>query len=328
MGSAIAIATPKGCCCTGGGDATASTDMVSVEHGLEASLGPGTGFLKELRVRGISCDDECGGGEVALDYGREVSAGLRSGEGPDLEIRRQLLRAACNDDAPLTLQLVADGVDLGVVGEAMRLAAYRGSGCVVRELVAVGLSVSDPCPFTGMTSLQLAAASGHVLVCELLLDAMADVHRDGSRGPTAIALARKKGHVEVQEVIERHVAALLLAGRGDDQEDGPGSASVYGRAHVLPRVSPVLTAAVLGAMPAQAQAVVSEVVGGGAGTGGTASGAAAGCGEPDAAAGGAGASGLAVGDCTWPPPGRSGLPRSYADQGQWAGLPPQQVLPL
>merc|ERR1712217_952985 len=130
------------------------------------------------------------------------------------------------------------------MGEGLRLAAHRGSASVVRELVAVGLCVNDGCLHTGFTPLQLAAASGHIVVCELLLDALADVHRPIG-GATALSLARKMGNVEVEEVIERHVASLLL----QDQGEGADEAAQYRRAHVLPRVSPVLSEAVLQALP-------------------------------------------------------------------------------
>merc|ERR1712217_395438 len=129
-------------------------------------------------------------------------------------------------------------------GEGLRLAAHRGSASVVRELVAVGLCVNDGCLHTGFTPLQLAAASGHIVVCELLLDALADVHRPVG-GATALSLARKMGNMEVEEVIERHVASLLL----QDQGDGADDAAQYRRAHVLPRVSPVLSEAVMQALP-------------------------------------------------------------------------------
>merc|ERR1712039_505917 len=114
---------------------------------------------------------------------------------------------------------------------------------VVRELVAVGLCVNDGCLHTGFTPIQLAAASGQIVVCELLLDALADVHRPVG-GATALSLAKKMGNVEVEEVIERHVASLLL------EQSGADDAAQYRRAHVLPRVSPVLSEAVLQAIPA------------------------------------------------------------------------------
>merc|ERR1712176_578909 len=129
-------------------------------------------------------------------------------------------------------------------GEGLRIAAHRGSASVVRELVAVGLCVNDGCPHTGFTPLQLAASSGHIVVCELLLDALADVHRPIG-GATALSLARKMGNVEVEEVIERHVASLL-----QEQNEGADDAAQYRRAHVLPRVSPVLSEAVMQALPA------------------------------------------------------------------------------
>jgi len=115
---------------------------------------------------------------------------------------------------------------------------------VVRELVAVGLSVNDGCRGTGYTPLHLSAAGGHVVVCELLLDALADVHKQVD-GITALSLARKMGNVEVEEVIERHVATLLM----QDQGNAADEAAQYRRAHVLPRVSAMLSEAVLQAAP-------------------------------------------------------------------------------
>eukprot|EP00932_Pfiesteria_piscicida_P013530 SRR837773.25105.p2 GENE.SRR837773.25105~~SRR837773.25105.p2 ORF type:complete len:170 (-),score=54.94 SRR837773.25105:5-514(-) len=169
-----------------------------------------------------------------------------------------------------------------------------------------------------MTSLQLAAGSGHILVCELLLDAMADVHGPLSRGATAIELARRKGHVEVQEVIERHVAALLLAGKGEEQDEG----GAYRRAHVLPRVSPVLSEAVLQAVPvppmdSDQQEVDAHAFGGFLN-------------EPDAAAGRSG--GGVVPDSPMPEDCDSLAPQrdmsSPPPGSPWRELPPQQVMPL
>jgi len=210
-------------------------DLVDVQSGLgPGSLTSGGGIL-------------CSQDEVEFDYDVSLSTSIKARTSASAGIRKQLLKAARLDDAPAMLQLVADGADLTDVSEALRLAAYRGSAAVVRELVAVGLGVNEACPDTGLTSLQLAAGGGHILVCELLLDAMADPC--GSRGPPAISLARKKGHVEVEEVIERHVAAMLLAGKGEEPDD----VAQFRRAHVLPRVSPVLSDAVINALPEPAQ---------------------------------------------------------------------------
>merc|ERR1711920_1053584 len=179
--------------------------------------------------------------DVTVDHDRIRDRGDKD----DNPQRKRLLSAVKHDDAPAVLQLVADGANTLDMGEGLRLAAHRGSASVVRELVAVGLCVNDGCLHTGFTPIQLAAASGHIVVCELLLDALADVHRPVG-GATALSLARKMGNVEVEEVIERHVAALLL----QDQGDGADEAAQYRRAHVLPRVSPVLSEAVLQALPA------------------------------------------------------------------------------
>lgn len=193
-----------------------------------------------------------------LGEGEELVDGAPSESSPqDLmlraeraSLRRQLLAAVRCDDAPAILQLVSDGADLGVVGEALRLAAMRGSTLVLRELVAVGLGVNEACTHTGLTPLQLAAASGHATACELLLDALADVHAPEASG-TPLSLARKMGHVEVEEILERHVAMLITEGEEETMQ-AP-------RAQVLPRVSPNFSEAFLGAVqPAQASQPEAE----------------------------------------------------------------------
>lgn len=183
--------------------------------------------------------------EVAL---ARVHRGPPVSSASEDSVRKHLLTAVRQDDAPGVLQMVADGADIVDMGEALRLASHRGAASVVRELVAVGICINDGCPHTGFTPLQLAAASGHIVVCELLLDALADVHRPVG-GATALSLARKMGNVEVEEVIERHVAALLCQDQGKNADED----AQYRRAHVLPRVSPLLSEAVLQALPAPPQ---------------------------------------------------------------------------
>eukprot|EP00929_Paragymnodinium_shiwhaense_P066361 TRINITY_DN33281_c0_g1_i1.p1 TRINITY_DN33281_c0_g1~~TRINITY_DN33281_c0_g1_i1.p1 ORF type:complete len:368 (+),score=66.46 TRINITY_DN33281_c0_g1_i1:116-1219(+) len=161
-------------------------------------------------------------------------------------LRLQLLGAVRNDDAPAVLQHVADGADIPLMSEALRYAAHRGSAAVVRELVAVGLCVNDCCPQTGFAPLQLASASGHHIVCEVLLDALADVHKP-INGTTPLTMARRSGHAEVEEVITRHITSLVMSDQGDPTE----AQGANRRAHVLPRVSPFLSEAVLQAMPSK-----------------------------------------------------------------------------
>merc|ERR1719424_759355 len=104
------------------------------------------------------------------------SGGANGGTNP---LRLQLLTAVRNDDAPGVLQHVADGADINLMGEALRLAAHRGSAAVVRELVAVGLSVNEPCPQTHFTPIHLSSAAGHHVVCEVFVGCLggcAQVH--------------------------------------------------------------------------------------------------------------------------------------------------------
>lgn len=200
-------------------------------------------FYKELQAQASGLSEE------HVDAGEEVEVSLEHAGAQERIVahaarRKQLLTAVRNDDAPGVLQFVADGTEQAELGEALRLAAHRGSSAVVRELVAVGMSVNESCPLTAFMALHLAAANGHIIICELLLDALADVHK-AVGGATALSLARKSGNVEVEEVIERHVAALMLQDSGENAED----AAQYRRAHVLPRVSPLLSEAVLLALP-------------------------------------------------------------------------------
>lgn len=174
-----------------------------------------------------------------------ASARLSTASCPSTD-SRHLLIAVGKENAAAVLRQVAEGADMGTLGEALCLAARRGSTDVVRELVAVGMSVNVPSARSGLSPLQLAASGGHFTVCELLLDAMADVH-DPSRGPSALAIARQMGHHEVEEVLERHSISMLLEGQGAFANlDMP---MVRGHAHVLPRVSPLLSKAVLQIIP-------------------------------------------------------------------------------
>lgn len=233
------------CCCNSDRDGKTeiptSLDMVN-PHQPETYQNL---FLNQFSLGSLDCERSIAEDESILDDMK-----FPSGRGAENSTRMRLLIATRHDDAPGVLQYVADGADIADMGEALRLGAQRGSASVVRELVAVGLSVNDSCPQSGFTPLQLASASGQLSVCELLLDALADVHKSVA-GTTALTLARKMGNIEVEEILERHISALALEAEGGEAED---AAQWSRRAHVLPRVSPVLSEAVLQALPSAQQA--------------------------------------------------------------------------
>lgn len=252
-----AIPTPALCCASEGEH---TGDLVGEQSpGL---LRPHQ-LLSGVTMGGMCVEEQL----VELDFDDSVMQSGGSHTKEAAAVRRQLLRAARQDDGATALRLVADGADFRDVAEALRLASYRGSTSVVRELVAAGIWPNDACPDAGLTSLQLAASNGHALVCELLLDAMAD---PCPQGPSAQSLARKKGHEEVEEILERHFATMELLAKGEEPEGGNG------RGYVMPRVSLALSQAVIQMLPAAAPPVAAPSTGPGVSPRGS---------EPDAAAG-------------------------------------------
>eukprot|EP00927_Polykrikos_kofoidii_P077583 TRINITY_DN74515_c0_g1_i1.p1 TRINITY_DN74515_c0_g1~~TRINITY_DN74515_c0_g1_i1.p1 ORF type:complete len:325 (-),score=50.12 TRINITY_DN74515_c0_g1_i1:327-1241(-) len=221
------------CCCASDSQPMPALDMIGPQIGRDF-------FLKEFAINDSQPDQIL----EAEKVDRSLTMGLAGGQGGTNPLRLQLLAAVRNDDASGVLQHVADGADIALMGEALRLAAHRGSASVVRELVAVGLSVNDSCPQTHFTPIHLASAGGHHVVCEVLLDALADVHKPIG-GTSALSMARKSGHAEVEEVITRHITSLVMNDQGENNDNSQANR----RAHVLPRVSPFLSEAVLQALP-------------------------------------------------------------------------------
>lgn len=148
----------------------------------------------------------------------------------------KLISAVRDDDPPRVLQLFVDGMDMDDMQKALSLAAKHGSVNVTRELVGIGCSVKFVDVTYGVTPLHLAACGGHPDICDILLDALADVSAE-CNGNTALSYARRLGNVEVQEVIEKQIAHPPHCTTPRE--------NVNKRHLVLPRVSAILTEAVL-----------------------------------------------------------------------------------
>jgi hypothetical protein len=148
----------------------------------------------------------------------------------------KLISSVRDDDPPRVLQLFVEGMDMNDMQQALSLAAKHGSVNVTRELVGIGCSVKFLDVTYGVTPLHLAACGGHPDICEILLDALADVNAE-CNGHTALSYARRLGNIEVQEVIEKQIAHPPHCTTPRE--------TVNKRHLVLPRVSAILTEAVL-----------------------------------------------------------------------------------
>eukprot|EP00928_Gymnodinium_smaydae_P033654 TRINITY_DN24048_c0_g1_i1.p1 TRINITY_DN24048_c0_g1~~TRINITY_DN24048_c0_g1_i1.p1 ORF type:complete len:253 (+),score=57.72 TRINITY_DN24048_c0_g1_i1:70-828(+) len=173
----------------------------------------------------------------ALEEADQVEQQLkRSNEDAVAGARARLLSAVKAGDAPVVLQLISKEGDLALCHDALRFACHRGSTSVVRELLGIGVSMNCICPKTQLTPIHLAAAAGHATVCEMLLDAQADVeHVVG--GKNVLALLRHSGHADIEEAVIRHLATNAQGG-----EDKDGSYASF-RNYVLPRGAPYLETA-------------------------------------------------------------------------------------
>eukprot|EP00930_Biecheleria_cincta_P002875 TRINITY_DN103850_c0_g1_i1.p1 TRINITY_DN103850_c0_g1~~TRINITY_DN103850_c0_g1_i1.p1 ORF type:complete len:344 (-),score=63.32 TRINITY_DN103850_c0_g1_i1:96-1127(-) len=149
----------------------------------------------------------------------------------ELEQRNLLSNAVREDNAPLVLELFSRSAEIAEVQKALFFACGRGSCNCVREMVAIGLSVNCAETVSGFTPLHIAACGGHVDICEILLDALADVNCT-AKGMTALHFAQRTGNLETQEVIEKYMSDMAA------DRTVEGSAK---RTQVLPRVSALLS---------------------------------------------------------------------------------------
>mmetsp|Transcript_65237 Transcript_65237/g.172911 ORF Transcript_65237/g.172911 Transcript_65237/m.172911 type:complete len:260 (-) Transcript_65237:464-1243(-) len=191
---------------------------------------------------GQTCSLDLASPQLVHDFVRQVPVSLDPADKQEVSrvrdivrsstcnVRSMLLAAARQDDGPGVLEQIADGASAADMSEALRIASQRGCAAVVRELVAVGLSVNCPCPHTQFSPLQLSAAGGHLAVSELLLDALADLQIvSRAEHTSAFSLAHQMGHADVEDLLDRHSARA----EGTNGEE----TAVSRRMHVLPRVS-------------------------------------------------------------------------------------------
>lgn len=138
-----------------------------------------------------------------------------AGDGWRMLTQQKLIVAVRDDDAPKVLSCVANGVDQEDVSDALRVACHRGSLTVVRELLSLGISVNVGCRKRGLLPIHLATAAGHIGVCELLLDAAADVEAVNFTGESATSMSSRCGHEEIVQAIKRNVEFRLLRQEGE-----------------------------------------------------------------------------------------------------------------
>jgi ankyrin repeat protein len=131
-------------------------------------------------------------------------AAVRRGESPGAEVQGRRLRlAAGRGDCHRVMALLKDGVDPnGMDGErhsSLHLAVAGGHGDVVRVLIGHGgdVRVKD---LQGYEPLHVAAWAGFTGIARALIRAGASVSARSDEG-TALELARRGGHRELEEVL-------------------------------------------------------------------------------------------------------------------------------
>ncbi|CAD7704224.1 unnamed protein product [Ostreobium quekettii] len=116
--------------------------------------------------------------EVSLEAIKPVN-GSGDGDGEEKRARRRAARGTAS---------------------ALWVAAYRGEGAEVRELIGGGADV-DERNHNGTTPLYVAAQNGHRAVAELLLDAGAEVDAESRLGSTPLLAAAHNNHARLVELL-------------------------------------------------------------------------------------------------------------------------------
>ena len=92
---------------------------------------------------------------------------------------------------------------------AIHCASYSGHTQVVKELVARDRTMTDQVNCDGNTPLMMACHQNHCPVVQELLRSGADISRTNNSGETAYSIAVRKGHKDVQSLLEKHILHLI-----------------------------------------------------------------------------------------------------------------------
>ncbi|KAK4467524.1 hypothetical protein MN116_008911 [Schistosoma mekongi] len=150
---------------------------------------------------------------LLLAHGANVNIPQDSFESP-------LTLAACGGHTELAHLLIGYGADVEEVNDEgytpLMEAAREGHEETVALLLAVGADVNAKTEETQETALTLAACGGFIEVCEMLLNAGADIEVGGVGCSTPLMEAAQEGHLElVRRLLERGAAVNAVTTNGD-----------------------------------------------------------------------------------------------------------------
>lgn len=93
-------------------------------------------------------------------------------------------------------------------------AVQEANTYLVRKHIAAKTDLNKP-DASGMTPLQIAAASGNLAIVQVLVDAGADVNRKNAFGKTALDLAREHRQTAVVAYFQERAAGPVAAKKGE-----------------------------------------------------------------------------------------------------------------
>ncbi|TWU08987.1 Ankyrin repeats (3 copies) [Symmachiella macrocystis] len=136
----------------------------------------------------------------AIESGMDVNT-------TDEQQRTALMFAAFNGHTPLVKLLLEQGASVGERDEtgrtALMFAATGANAEAVELLIEAGAEVNAADTGEGFTALMHAAAEGQIKVVQVLLKHKADPAIRDTDGDTARDFAKKNGHAEVVQLLEK-----------------------------------------------------------------------------------------------------------------------------